>query len=116
MAPMGRGCGWARGGGDDRCTTPRAEADGIFKRAGGLQTLRNVSFNTPLGHVLAVIGSDGAGKGTLVNCVSGATVPDTGNDTGIRRNQKPPRLRFIPSAIKATRPLPGPARLLFSKL
>ena len=63
MAAMGRGCGWARGGGDDRCMIPRAEADGIFKRSGGLQTLRNVSFNTPLGHVLAVNSPDGAGIG-----------------------------------------------------
>ena len=58
--------------------TPRTEANGIAKRFGGLQALRDVSFVIQAGRVLAVIGPNGAGKSTLINCLSGAITPDGG--------------------------------------
>jgi branched-chain amino acid transport system ATP-binding protein len=54
------------------------EVDGVSKRFGGVQAVKDVSFRVARGSVKAVIGPNGAGKTTLFNLVSGALAPDAG--------------------------------------
>ncbi len=53
-------------------------AKGLCKRFGGVQAVRDVSFDIPRGAVFAVIGPNGAGKSTLLNLMSGIAQPDAG--------------------------------------
>ncbi|HEX7126703.1 MAG TPA: ABC transporter ATP-binding protein [Thermodesulfobacteriota bacterium] len=54
------------------------EATGLTKRFGELIAVRGVDFVVGEGEVLALIGSNGAGKTSLVNLVSGLLPPDAG--------------------------------------
>ncbi len=51
----------------------------IAKSFGGLQVLREVSFQADAGAVTALIGPNGAGKSTLVNLISGVLKPSAGS-------------------------------------
>ena len=51
---------------------------GLSKRFGGLQAIRDLSFDVAPGEVLGLIGPNGAGKTTLFNCISGALHPEEG--------------------------------------
>jgi ABC-type branched-subunit amino acid transport system ATPase component len=53
-------------------------ADGLQKRFGGVQAVRDISLSIPAGVVFAVIGPNGAGKSTLLNLMSGLYHPDAG--------------------------------------
>jgi branched-chain amino acid transport system ATP-binding protein len=55
------------------------EVQGVGKRFGGLQAVRDVSFKVAKGSVKAVIGPNGAGKTTLFHMVSGMLAPDAGS-------------------------------------
>ena len=54
------------------------EVEGVSKRFGGVQALRDVSFQVERGTVKGVIGPNGAGKTTLFDLVSGFRIPDGG--------------------------------------
>jgi len=63
--------------------TPRStelvlEARGIVKRYGRVVALDETDFEIRAGEVLAVIGDNGAGKSSLIKCLSGAMSPDEG--------------------------------------
>src|SRR3972149_3248192 len=60
---------------------------GLTKRFGGFTALNAVSFEVREGEILGLIGPDGSGKTTAVNCVSGG----------------------IPRAARAPPPAPAPA-------
>ncbi len=45
---------------------------------GGVQALKNVSFNAPKGEFLAVIGLSGSGKSTLLRCINRLIEPTAG--------------------------------------
>ncbi|WP_288900261.1 ABC transporter ATP-binding protein [uncultured Sneathiella sp.] len=67
-------------------------ASDISIRFGGVQALKDVSFDVSEGEVFAVIGPNGAGKTTLFNCLTAAYRPDSGSITfrgkslnGVRR-------------------------------
>jgi branched-chain amino acid transport system ATP-binding protein len=51
---------------------------GLCKRFGGVQAVRDISLDVPHGGVLAIIGPNGAGKSTLLNLMSGLYQPDAG--------------------------------------
>jgi branched-chain amino acid transport system permease protein len=54
------------------------EVEGVAKAFGGLRVLEDVSFELHRSSVLALIGTNGAGKTTCFNLVSGLLAPDAG--------------------------------------
>ena len=54
------------------------QASGLVKRYGHVTALDGADFELRAGEILAVIGDNGAGKSSLIKCLSGATVPDSG--------------------------------------
>jgi L-arabinose transport system ATP-binding protein len=54
---------------------------GIAKRFGAVQALRDVSLSARSGEVLALMGENGAGKSTLLRLMSGVHQPDEGTIT-----------------------------------
>ena len=54
------------------------QARGLVKRYGQVVALDGADFELRAGEILAVIGDNGAGKSSLIKCLSGATIPDEG--------------------------------------
>jgi fructose transport system ATP-binding protein len=54
------------------------EARGLVKRYGHVTALDHTDFEIRAGEVLAVIGDNGAGKSSLIQCLAGAVQPDEG--------------------------------------
>ena len=54
------------------------QATGLVKRYGQVTALDGADFELRAGEILAVIGDNGAGKSSLIKCLSGATIPDQG--------------------------------------
>ena len=54
------------------------QARGLVKRYGQVTALDGADFELRASEILAVIGDNGAGKSSLIKCLSGATVPDQG--------------------------------------
>jgi len=50
----------------------------LFKSFGGLEALKNITFDIKKGEILGLIGPNGAGKTTLFNCVAGIEKPTGG--------------------------------------
>jgi ABC-2 type transport system ATP-binding protein len=59
-------------------------AEGIFKRYGDREALRDVSLEVAVGERVAVIGPNGAGKTTLLQILAGASRPSSGTVTAER--------------------------------
>ena len=57
------------------------QAKGLVKRYGQVTALDGADFELRAGEILAVIGDNGAGKSSLIKCLSGATIPDEGQIT-----------------------------------
>jgi fructose transport system ATP-binding protein len=57
---------------------PLLEARGLVKRYGHVTALAGSDFDLRPGEVLGVVGDNGAGKSSLIKCLSGAIVPDEG--------------------------------------
>ena len=57
---------------------PILAARGVVKRFGRVVALDGVDFELYPGEILAVIGDNGAGKSSLIKCLSGAMTPDEG--------------------------------------
>ncbi len=62
----------------DLSVEPVLSAVGLTKRFGKVTALEGSDFELLPGEVLAVIGDNGAGKSSLIKCLSGAMVPDEG--------------------------------------
>src|SRR5258708_27858614 len=45
---------------------------------GELEVLRGVSFDLPVGDIVAIVGPSGSGKSTLLNMAAGLMLPDRG--------------------------------------
>lgn len=54
------------------------QAKGLIKRYGHVTALAGADFDLRPGEILAVIGDNGAGKSSLIKCLSGASIPDEG--------------------------------------
>ncbi len=61
---------------DDRA--PVLAAKGLWQFYGRVAALRGTDFELLPNEILAVIGDNGAGKSSLIKCLSGAAVPDEG--------------------------------------
>lgn len=79
------------------------EIRGMSKTFGGLRALEQVSLTARSGDVAAVIGPNGSGKSTLLDCITGFTIPDTGEVAidGTAQRQITPR-RLIEVGITRT--------------
>ncbi len=55
------------------------QAKGLVKRYGQVTALDGADFELRAGEILAVIGDNGAGKSSLIKCLSGACIPDAGD-------------------------------------
>ena len=53
--------------------------DSVVLRFGGVNALRNVSFEVEAGTIHALIGPNGAGKTSMLNCISGVYRPQRGS-------------------------------------
>src|SRR5438093_4161075 len=61
---------------------------GVSKRFGAVQALRDVSVECRAGEIHAVVGENGSGKSTLLGIASGVLAPDAGTvEIGGRRLQ-----------------------------
>ena len=54
------------------------EIENYTKRFGNTEVLKGISFSLEKGEVLAIIGSSGGGKTTLLRCLNFLDMPDTG--------------------------------------
>jgi branched-chain amino acid transport system ATP-binding protein len=61
--------------------TALLKLDKVGKRFGGLQAVKDLSFEVREGEILGLIGPNGAGKSTLFNLINGVFAPDTGRIT-----------------------------------
>lgn len=61
--------------------TPILSVRGVTKRFGGLEALKDVSFDVRKGEVVGLMGPNGAGKTTLLNVIAGEYAPDAGTIT-----------------------------------
>jgi fructose transport system ATP-binding protein len=74
------------------------QARGLVKRYGQVTALDGADFELRAGEILAVIGDNGAGKSSLIKCLSGATIPDEGE---IRLDGQPVHFRSPMDARRA---------------
>jgi fructose transport system ATP-binding protein len=63
---------------NEQTVAPILTAHGLAKRFGRVTALSGADLELYPGEVLAVIGDNGAGKSSLIKCLSGAMVPDEG--------------------------------------
>jgi len=55
------------------------EVNKVSKRFGGLQAVRDLTFDVREGEILGLIGPNGAGKSTVFNLINGVFSPDSGS-------------------------------------
>lgn len=60
-------------------SAPLLEVKGISKRFGGVQAVKELSFDLHAGEILGLLGPNGAGKTTAFNMVAGYLRPDAGS-------------------------------------
>ena len=62
-------------------SAPLLTVSDLRKSFGGVEAVRGVSFDVRPGQLVALIGSNGAGKTTSFNCINGQLLPDGGQVT-----------------------------------
>ena len=58
---------------------PILKVSGISKSFGGIKALKDVSFDVHAGEILGIIGPNGSGKTTVVNCITGFVKKSSGH-------------------------------------
>ena len=68
------------------------ELKNITLRFGGVEAIKNISFDIRTGEIRAIIGPNGAGKSSMMNVISGFYVPQEGEIIykGYKRRKMPP--------------------------
>jgi branched-chain amino acid transport system ATP-binding protein len=71
---------------------PILKVSGISKSFGGIKALKDVSFDVHAGEILGIIGPNGSGKTTVVNCITGFVKKSSGQVffRGMDISGKPP--------------------------
>jgi len=59
-------------------TPPRLRVRGLTRRFGDVDVVKDLDLDLPAGGALALVGRNGAGKSTVLRCVSAAEVPTAG--------------------------------------
>jgi branched-chain amino acid transport system ATP-binding protein len=59
-------------------SSPMLQVHNLSKYFGGVKAVSSVSFDLAEGELLGVIGPNGSGKTTVVNCITGFVKPDSG--------------------------------------
>ncbi|MBM4113526.1 MAG: ABC transporter ATP-binding protein [Phycisphaerae bacterium] len=62
----------------DDATRSMIELDGVSRRFGPVEAVRDLSFVVPRGVVCGFLGPNGAGKSTTIRMIAGAIAPDSG--------------------------------------
>ncbi len=75
----------------------RLEAQGLRKKFGSVEALKDVSFSIPSGRILVLLGPSGCGKTTTLRIIAGLLKPDSGRILfdGKDVTELPPRERKV---------------------
>jgi ABC-type branched-subunit amino acid transport system ATPase component len=57
---------------------PVLELRGVYASYGAVQVLRSIDLTVQRGEIVALLGTNGAGKSTILRCISGVMKPDAG--------------------------------------
>jgi len=57
---------------------PVLRVEGLYASYGAVQVLRSVDLKVQRGEIVALLGTNGAGKSTILRCISGVMRPDAG--------------------------------------
>lgn len=75
-------------------------ATGVVVRYGNVVALDKSSFSIPVGGVTALIGPNGSGKSTVLNVISGLTVPQEGD---LQLSRIGERIRLVSYVLQSTK-------------
>ena len=67
-------------------SSPMLQVHNLSKYFGGVKAVNSVSFDLAEGELLGVIGPNGSGKTTVVNCITGFVKPDSGKILYLDKN------------------------------
>jgi len=57
---------------------PVLRVEGLYASYGAVQVLRSIDLTVERGEIVALLGTNGAGKSTILRCISGVMKPDAG--------------------------------------
>jgi ABC-2 type transport system ATP-binding protein len=60
------------------CDSSFVQVNGVSMNFGGVEAIRDVSFEVDEGTIFGLVGSDGAGKSTLLRAIAGMIAPSSG--------------------------------------
>jgi branched-chain amino acid transport system ATP-binding protein len=67
-------------------SSPMLQVENLSKYFGGVTAVNSVSFDLAEGELLGIIGPNGSGKTTVVNCITGFVKPDSGKILYLNQN------------------------------
>jgi branched-chain amino acid transport system ATP-binding protein len=67
-------------------SSPVLQVENLSKSFGGVMAVNSVSFDLAEGELLGIIGPNGSGKTTVVNCITGFVKPDSGKILYLNQN------------------------------
>lgn len=84
---------------------PFLEAQGLHKRFGTLEAVKNVHLTLRPGEILAFLGKNGAGKSTTVKMLAGLLLPDEGKVRLLGKNpfREPLALKHLGAVLEGNR-------------